>query len=91
MSRDGAAGRCAFPECEGLELTVMPTDAAVESRRAFSRTDPDDMRYGLRISVWVRWFLLVAWLAQFNYRPDFAHPAYVPTMVLAVSLLALTS
>ena len=69
----------------------MPTDAAVESRRAFSRTDPDDMRYGLRISVWVRWFLLVAWLAQFNYRPDFAHPAYVPTMVLAVSLLALNA
>jgi len=91
LSRDGAAGRRAFPECEGLELTVMPTDAAVESRRAFSRTDPDDMRYGLRISVWVRWFLLVAWLAQFNYRPDFAHPAYVPTMVLAVSLLALNA
>ena len=74
-----------------MELTVTPANTAVESRRVLNRADLDDMKYGLRISVWVRWFLLVAWLAQFNYRPDFAHPAYVPTMVLAVSLLALNS
>ena len=52
---------------------------------------PDGLRYSLRVSVWVRWFLLVAWLAQFNYRPDFSHPAYVPTMSLAVLLLALNA
>lgn len=52
---------------------------------------PDGLRYSMRVSVWVRWFLLVAWLAQFNYRPDFSHPAYVPTMSLAVLLLALNA
>ena len=70
-------------------MQTTPRDAVAESRRAVDRTDPDDLRYGLRISVWVRWFLLIAWLLQFNYRPNFADPAYIPTMLLAVSVLAL--
>ena len=69
-------------------MQTTPRDAVAESRRAVDRTDPDDLRYGLRISVWVRWFLLIAWLLQFNYRPNFADPAYIPTTLLAVSLLA---
>ena len=71
-----------------MDLQTTPRDAVAESRRVVDRTDPDDLRYGLRISVWVRWFLLTAWLLQFNYRPNFADPAYIPTMLLAVSLLA---
>ena len=69
-------------------MQTTPRDAVAESRRAVVRTDPDDLRYSLRISVWVRWFLLIAWLVQFNYRPNFADPAYIPTTLLAVSLLA---
>ena len=69
-------------------MQTTPHDAVAESHRAVDRTDPDDLRYGLRISVWVRWFLLIAWLLQFNYRPNFADPAYIPTTLLAVSLLA---
>ena len=69
-------------------MQTTPHDAVAGSRRAVDRTDPDDLRYGLRISVWVRWFLLIAWLLQFNYRPNFADPAYIPTTLLAVSLLA---
>ena len=69
-------------------MQTTPLDAVAESRRAVDRTGPDDLRYGLRISVWVRWFLLIAWLLQFNYRPNFADPAYIPTTLLAVSLLA---
>ena len=69
-------------------MQTTPHDAVAESRRAVDRTDPDDLRYGLRISIWVRWFLLIAWLLQFNYRPNFADPAYIPTTLLAVSLLA---
>ena len=57
------------------------------SRRVSDRTGPDDLLYGVRISVWVRWFLLIAWLVQFNYRPNFEHPAYTPTMLLAVLAL----
>ncbi len=70
-------------------MQTTPHDAVAESHRAVDRTDPDDLRYGLRISVWVRWFLLIAWLLQFNYRPNFADPVYIPTTLLAVSLLAL--
>ena len=70
-------------------MQTTPSDAVAESRRTVDRSDPDDLRYNLRISVWVRWFLLIGWLLQFNYRPNFADPAYIPTMLLAVSLLAL--
>ena len=70
-------------------MQITPRDAIAGPRRDPDRTDPDDLRYNLRISVWVRWFLLIAWLLQFNYRPNFADPAYVPTTLLAVSVLAL--
>ena len=70
-------------------MQTTPRDAMAGPRREPDRTGPDDLRYSLRISVWVRWFLLTAWLLQFNYRPNFADPAYVPTTLLAVSVLAL--
>ena len=70
-----------------MQITLR--DAIGGPRREPELTDPDDLRYSLRISVWVRWFLLIAWLLQFNYRPNFADPAYVPTTLFAGSLLAL--
>ena len=70
-------------------MQTTPRDAMAEPRRELDRTDRDDLHYNLRISVWVRWFLLIAWLLQFNYRPNFADPAYIPTTLLAVSVLAL--
>ncbi len=66
-------------------------DTAAESHRASDRTGPDDLLYGVRISVWVRWFLLIAWLLQFNYRPNFAHPAYIPSTLFAALVLALNA
>ena len=47
----------------------------------------DDLRYNLRIAVWVRWFAGIAWLVQHNYRPDFDSGVYVPNMLLVLSLL----
>ncbi len=52
------------------------------------QADQADLVYGVRISVWVRWFVLITWLLQFNYRPNFAHPAYMPTTLFAILLLA---
>ena len=72
-------------------MQITPHDAAAEFRRTLDRTGPDDLLYGVRISVWVRWFLLTAWLLQFNYRPNFADPAYVPTMLLAISVLVVNA
>ncbi len=72
---------------KGLNSLTRPQVVSAESHRASSRTGPGDVLYGVRISVWVRWFLLIAWLLQFNYRPNFAHPAYIPTTLLAVLVL----
>ena len=70
-------------------MQTTSRDAMAGPRQELDRNGLDDLRYNLRISVWVRWFLLTAWLLQFNYRPNFADPAYIPTMLLAVSVLAL--
>ncbi len=75
----------------GQDLHTTPQDVAAESRRESDRPGPDDLLYGVRISVWVRWFLLIAWLLQFNYRPNFAHPAYIPSTLFAASVLALNA
>ena len=56
-----------------------------------ARDDPNDLRYSLRIAVWVRWFLVLAWLVQHNYRVSFDHPAYILHTALAVLLLALNA
>ena len=52
-------------------------------------TAPYNLIYGIRISVWVRWILLIAWFAQMNYRPNFSDPNYVTNTLFAATLLAL--
>ena len=68
-----------------MNSPTTPHDGGAE----FSRARPDDLRHNLRISVWVRWFVVVAWLAQLNYRPNFAEPNYIPNTLFAILLLAL--
>ncbi len=60
-----------------------------ELGQAPDRTDPDDLRYSLRISVWVRWLLVAAWLVQHNYRVSFDHPSFVAHTLFALLLLSL--
>ena len=72
-----------------MSLPMTRADAAVKLRRALNRTGTDDLRYSVRISVWVRWFLLIAWLLQFNYRVDLEDPNYIPNTVFATLLPAL--
>ena len=55
----------------------------------FRPARPEDLRHNLRISVWVRWFVTIAWLAQLNYRPNFEDPNYIPNTLFAILLLAL--
>ena len=69
-------------------MQTTPHRVATEPGRVFDRTDLDHLRFGLRISVWVRWFIVISWLVQLHYRVNFAHPAYVAHMVFA--LLALS-
>ena len=65
--------------------------AGEASRWTLHRIDSDDLRHSLRISVWVRWFVGIAWFAQLNYRANFSHDAYIPHTLLAASLMALNA
>ena len=64
--------------------------AVAQSRRALGRAGLDYLRYSLKISAWIRWFVLIAWLAQLHNHVDFTHPAYVSQTLFAVFLLALS-
>ncbi len=70
-----------------MEMTIR--NAVVQSRRAVGRTGIDYLRFGLRISVWVRRFAVIAWLAQLHHQVSFAHPGYIAQMLFGVLLLAL--
>ena len=64
-------------------------NAIAQSRRTLGRAGLDYLRYSLRISVWIRWFVVIAWLAQLHHQINFAHPAYVAHTLFAALLLAL--
>ena len=51
----------------------------------------DYLRTGLRISLWLRWFVVIAWLAQLHHQVNFEHPAYYAHTLLAVLLLAVNT
>ena len=70
-------------------MEMTPRNAVVQSRRAVGRTGIDYLRFALRISVWVRWFAVIAWLAQLHNQVTFAHPGYITQMSFGVLLLAL--
>ena len=67
----------------------MTPDAFSESGRTLNRTNRNDLQYSPMISVWVRWFVVIAWLVQINYRPNFAAPNYIPNILLSISLMVL--
>lgn len=72
-------------------VETIPRNPIGQLGQGHDRVAPNDLRYSLRIAVWVRWFLVIAWLAQHNYRVSFEHPVYVAHTLLAVSLLALNA
>ncbi len=47
------------------------------------------LRNGLRISAWVRWFAIVAWLAQVHQHVSISHPGYVTHVFSGILLLLL--
>ena len=46
---------------------------------------------GLRISLWARWFIVIAWLAQLHHHVDFAHPSYVAHALFTALLLTVNT
>ena len=67
----------------------MPHDAVDEPHQPLDRIGADDLLYGVRVAVWVRYFVLLAWFAQMNYRPNFADPNYLPNTLFATTMLVL--
>ena len=49
--------------------------------------DPYNLRRTLPISIWLRRLFVIVVVVQYNYRPDFADPAYIPHMIIAGVLL----
>ena len=46
-------------------------------RQGFGRIDREELRHGAEISIWMRWFVLVACLAEVAYRVDYAESGYI--------------
>ena len=69
-----------------MRNAILNTGAALG--RGLDLIDPDNLRRTLTISIWLRRLFVLGWVIQYNYRPDFEHPAYIPHMIMAVVLLA---
>ena len=46
---------------------------------------------GLRISLWLRWFIVIVWLAQLHRHLDFAQTGYLAHILLGALLLAVNT
>ena len=73
--------------------TVAATLAAAHSFfcRQFNLdlTDPEEIRYPAKISVWVRWFICVACLIELIYRPVFTYFTYAAYILCFLVLVVL--
>ena len=49
------------------------------------------MNSGLRISLWLRWFVVIAWLAQVHHHVGLGQPAYLSHVLSGVLLLAVNT
>lgn len=69
----------------------MPIGTTEGERRDSLWPAPDDLRYGARISVWVRWIILVAWVVTLNYRNDLFDASYMSSLLSIVPLVLLNA
>ena len=53
------------------------SDIVAALRNRFLRIEPEELHYGARISVCVRWFLCITCLILINYRVDFGSTGYI--------------
>ena len=51
--------------------------AVAAFRRGFGRIDPEELRYGAEISIWVRWFGVVVCLVIVTYQGDHSEFSYL--------------
>ena len=68
-----------------------PPGTPVGERRSLVWPDPDDLRYGAMISVWVRWLVILAWIVAVNYRGNLFDTNYVSSMLSILPILLLNA
>ena len=51
--------------------------------------DPDELRHGAQISIWVRWIILVGVMAEVNYRVDYGAVSHILNTLYVASAMAL--
>ncbi len=64
---------------------------SVRGRRSSVWPAPDDLRYGARISVWVRWVILLTWIVAVHYRSDLLNASYISSMLSILPILLLNA
>lgn len=74
-----------------MDSLTRGRSTVADSCRALGVDDPDDLLYGVKIAVWVRWFLLITWFVQMNYRLNLSDPNYIQNTLLAALMVAINS
>ena len=75
----------------GPTLNTPICNAGAQRPRTMVRTISLLMNSGLRVSLWLRWFVVIAWLAQVHHHVGLAQPAYFSHVVSGALLLAVNT
>ena len=54
----------------------------------FSQTTPDELLYGARVSVWVRWLVLIAILIEANYRVEYGGAGQIFNTLYVLAMMS---
>ena len=83
--------RCIYFVYRGPRLNTPTRNAGAQRPRATVRAIALLMSSGLRFSLWLRWFVVIAWLAQLHHHVGLAQPAYLSHVLSAALLLAVNT
>ena len=72
-------------------MNTTARNAGARRPRARVRAIALLMSSGLRISLWLRWFVVIAWLAQLHHHVGLAQPAYLSHVLSGAFLLAVNT
>ena len=49
--------------------------------------EPDELRYGAQISIWIRWVVLAGGMAEVNYRVDYGSASHILNMLYVLAMM----
>ena len=83
--------RCVYFVNRGPRLNTNTRNTGAQRPRTRVRAIALLMSSGLRISLWLRWFVVIAWLAQLHHHVGLAQPAYLSHLLSGALLLAVNT